>query len=99
MSIVKHPLMQRAGHCCVAADWVELTVKQAMFVPLDYFEVNSVATPTLGCLQTAFEERGSTPDSKLMMDQVGPFGNIRGYHSFAFRLNDFPLAGPGLTLA
>jgi hypothetical protein len=37
--------LQRAGHCCVAADWVELTVKPAMFVPLDYFEVNSVATP------------------------------------------------------
>jgi hypothetical protein len=44
-------------------------------------------------------ERGSTPDSKLMMDQVGPFGNIRGYRSFVFRLNDFPLARPGLTLA
>jgi hypothetical protein len=23
------------------------------------------------------------------MDQVGPFGNIRGYHSFVYRLNDF----------
>ena len=30
---------------CVAADCVELTVKPAMFVPLDYFELNFGSHP------------------------------------------------------